>query len=81
MRELSILVNKLASQNPTKIFANVGPRLDPIYIYIHTNTHTHTIYIYIYIYIHTHTMLYIYTDEFTELQFSEKHIKITGDDV
>ena len=30
MRGQSILVNKLASQNPTKIFASVGQRLDPI---------------------------------------------------
>ena len=30
MREQSILVNKLASQNPTKIFASVRSRLDPI---------------------------------------------------
>ena len=30
MRGQPILVNKLASQNPTKIFARVGPRLDPI---------------------------------------------------
>ena len=29
MRGQSILVNKLASQKPTKIFACVGPRLDP----------------------------------------------------
>ena len=30
MRGQSILVNKLASQNSTKIFGSVGPRLDPI---------------------------------------------------